>query len=72
MIRVSNAFLEKLSADHDEQHFEPGSCFDCMRAICRQGDGLTLLHLETFAGDLDVRLAIGDHHKSIERRGVFA
>lgn len=36
-------FNSTLSSDHDEQHLEPAGRFDCMRAICRQGDGLALI-----------------------------
>src|SRR3954447_26779105 len=66
-----NSISLPLSSDHDEQHLEPGNCFDCMMAICRQDDALALLHLETVSSNLDVRLAIGHHYQCIERRGVF-
>ena len=62
----------RLRTKHDEQHFEPGGCFDCMRAICGQYDCFPLLHLEILAGDLDFSLTVSNDYKCIERRCVLA
>ena len=59
---VSRVIQLGLSSDHDEQHLEPDGCFNCVRATCRQDDGVALLQRKTLTGDLDGCLSVSDHN----------